>query len=81
MSTSTAIRHMFGMAQVLTAVMSAHERVAELQAELRRLRRQARTWRPGRATLLQPTLAVKLTKVVIYSLCQDAMSASVWGQS
>ena len=62
------------------ATMSAPETVAELQAQLRNLRRQARTWRPGRGTILEPTTPVKLTTVVIYSLCQDAPLACVWAQ-
>ena len=62
------------------ATMSAPETVAELQAQLRNLRRQARRWRPGRGTILEPTTPVKLTTVVIYSLCQDAPLACVWAQ-
>ena len=60
--------------------MSAQTAMAQLQAELRNLRRQVRTWRAGRATILEPTTAVKLTTVVIYSLCEDASLACVWAQ-
>jgi len=60
--------------------MSAEETLASLLAELRSVRRQARTWRPGRASILEPTTEVKHVTVLIYWLCQDARLAAVWAQ-
>ena len=60
--------------------MSAQEAVDKLQKQLRYLRRRARTWRPDRGTILEPTTHVKLGSVLILILSQDAAPTSVWGQ-
>ena len=65
---------------VETAEMSTQEKIKELQATVKALRKRARRWHAARATILEPSLEVKLGAVVIYSLCQDACLASVWAQ-
>ena len=63
-----------------SANMSAQDTLNNLQGELRLLRRQARTWRAGRSTILEPTTKIKLGSVLIFILSQDAALGSLWGQ-
>ena len=65
---------------MIAATMSAQETLAQLREELRNLRKQTRRWRASRSAILEPSSIVKLTTVVIYSLCQDAPLACVWAQ-
>ena len=68
------------MQSTCAGTMTARDTLQRLQAELRLLRRQARTWRPGRGSILEPTTKIKLGTVLIFSLSQDAALASLWGQ-
>ena len=66
--------------RMLAANMSAQETVDKLKKQLRYLRRRARSWRPDRSTILEPTTRVKLGSVLILILSEDATLASLWGQ-
>ena len=63
---------MLSLCVLVKTNMSAQDLLRGLKADLRALRRSSRTWAPGRAAILEPTTEVKLTTVIICSLCQDA---------
>ena len=65
---------------MLAAKVLAQDTLNRLRGELRLVRQQARTWRPGRGATLEPTTEIKVRSVLIFSLSQDTGLASLWSQ-